>query len=101
VRVTEFAPDRLRISADATGPGWLLVSMKRYPGWTAEVDGAPAEIRRGNLAFPAVHLAAAGAHDVVFSYRPWSFRIGAALSLLALAATVLLLVRAGRVVSLP
>jgi uncharacterized membrane protein YfhO len=58
-----------------------------YPGWTAEVDGQPAEILAANYAVRAVPLAS-GAHRVVFSYRTPGLAAGAWVSGLALFSTL-------------
>jgi len=63
------------------------------PGWKATLDGAPAPLERANLAFRGV-AAPAGAHRIAMAYRPASIPLGLAVSALAAAAAVLLLVRA-------
>ena len=65
----------------------LVLSDSYYPGWTAQVDGAPSPILRANGLYRAVAIPA-GRHQVVFEYRPSSFRNGAWLS----AASALVLV---------
>jgi uncharacterized membrane protein YfhO len=70
-----------------TAPGVLVVGDTWFPGWEARVDGAPASILRANHAFRALALAE-GAHTVELAYRPVSFRLGIALSLVGLLATV-------------
>ncbi|MCE9635348.1 MAG: YfhO family protein [Planctomycetes bacterium] len=96
-RLVAAPPGRLEFDVESSGPGWLVVSTRLYPGWTYSVDGEPAETRRGNLAFPVVRVATAGRHRVTAEYAPASWRIGASVSLLALGLTLFLLVRAGRV----
>jgi uncharacterized membrane protein YfhO len=54
-----------------------------YPGWTARVDGAPAEILLADGSFRAVAVPA-GSHRVEFRYRPISVYAGAAISAAAL-----------------
>lgn len=97
VAVLVWTPQEIRLEVDATGPGRVLVSTVLYPGWTCDVDGAPGDVRRGNLAFPAVSVPSAGRHVVTLRYEPASFRTGAAVSVAALAATLLLLALGGRV----
>jgi hypothetical protein len=85
--LVEESPRRTVVAVETPRAAWLLVSQVLYPGWEAEVDGAPAELRRGNLAFPAVRVPA-GRHEVRLVYRPLSFRIGAAVSLACLGAAL-------------
>jgi hypothetical protein len=75
----EEEPTRLAIQIDTARSGCLLLADTYYPGWMAEVDGEPAQIRRANGAFRAVEVPA-GAHRVTFRYRPVSLRIGAGIS---------------------
>jgi hypothetical protein len=83
--ITEDTPDRIAVNADLEKPGWLVLRDNYFPGWKAEVDGAPARILRADYAFRAVALSA-GSHRVVFRYRPGSFYWGIGVSLAALAA---------------
>ena len=58
-----------------------------YPGWTATLDGAPAEILRADFLFRGVVLPA-GQHEVSMTYAP--ARIRAALRVAPLAWLALL-----------
>ena len=65
----------------------LGCSLAFYPGWEAEVDGRASAILPANLLFRAVRIPD-GAREVLFRYRPASWRtglLGAAASALALA----------------
>ena len=88
-------PERVEIACDAAGPRLLVLADAFYPGWRAEVDGAPVPVWRANRIFRGVAVPA-GAHRVVFVYRPLSFRIGVLLSLLSLAVAAAAGVRAIR-----
>jgi hypothetical protein len=79
-------PGRLDVRAE--GPGLLVVSEAWDPGWTAQVDGAPAEVHRVNLAQMGVVLGA-GLHHVRLGYRARG--LGAGLALAAVGALALLL----------
>lgn len=70
-----------RLTACAAGA--VVLADAWYPGWVVEVDGQPAEALRAWGFVRAVQVSE-GPHAIRWSYRPWSFRIGAALSLLAL-----------------
>ncbi len=79
-------PGRLDVRAE--GPGLLVVSEAWDPGWSAQVDGAPAPIHRVNLAQMGVVLDD-GIHRVRFRYRPRGLR--GALALAAAGAVALAL----------
>jgi hypothetical protein len=83
VRIVEARPDRVRLEAELSAPG-LVVLLDGYdPGWQASVDGAPAPVRRANVAFRAVPVPA-GRHVIEQVYRPRSALAGAVASLAAL-----------------
>ncbi len=75
VSLARPAPDRLAASVRMIDEGYLFLSESWYPGWQVLVDGEPARIERANYAFRAVRLGP-GWHELNFSYRPLSFRIG-------------------------
>jgi hypothetical protein len=90
-RVTAYEPERIVVKAAVEGAGeWLVLSEVVFPGWTASVDGRETEVARADGLFRAVWLPA-GAHEVVFRYRPRSLWLGlvfssaAAVALAALA----------------
>lgn len=89
-QVLEYRPDQMRFAVDAPAAGWLIVSEIWYPGWTATVDGAAAEIALVNGALRAVAIPA-GEVTVTMTYRPASFMVGlgaAAAGLVLLAALI-------------
>jgi hypothetical protein len=71
----ERTPVRDRFRAQASAPGWLVLSRAWYPGWVARVDGREVALERANHAFSAVALPA-GEHEVELAYEPASFCIG-------------------------
>jgi hypothetical protein len=77
--LVEHVPDRVVIDAELAQPGWVVLLEGFDPGWTGEVDGRPAPVLRGNVAFRAVAVPA-GRHRVTMVYRPRALRIGLALS---------------------
>ena len=82
VRQSEYGRGRVRLQVEAAAPGWLVLRDLYFPGWEALVDGQPAEVHVADTAFRAVRLAA-GRHEVLFLYRPDSFKIGLVVSFLA------------------
>jgi uncharacterized membrane protein YfhO len=78
------------VVAVADGPGgWLVLADVWFPGWTCTIDGRPANVYRADYLFRAVRLST-GAHDVVFTFDPPSYRWGRFISLSTLAALLLL-----------
>jgi hypothetical protein len=91
-RILELVSDRVRIEAELSAPGYLVLVDAYDPGWKATLDGGPVSVLRANVAFRAVQVPA-GRHIVQFLYRPlWLLR-GLGLSL----ATVISLVSIGLV----
>lgn len=81
-RMVEDQPQRVAVEVSSSG-GVLVLADAYYPGWRASLDGQEAPIWPANVAFRAVALPP-GDHRVEFWYDPPSFRIGLALSGLAL-----------------
>lgn len=69
------------VQINTTQPAYLLLTDMAAPGWTAEIDGQPAEIVTANYAFRAV-LVPPGQHEVWFRYAPPGWTAGLILSLL-------------------
>jgi hypothetical protein len=82
-RIMSYEPEQVRIHASLDSPGYLMLTDAYYPGWEAEVDGAPAPIERADLYFRAVYLTP-GTHEISFTYAPSSTRVGLGLSHAAL-----------------
>lgn len=79
VSFNEYSPSRIKIHANMTCDGMVVLSDTHYPGWYAEVDGRPEEIHEVDLALRGV-LVKQGAHDIQFRYRPRSAMLGAAMT---------------------
>jgi hypothetical protein len=90
--------DAIAVEARAAGPALLVVNDAFWPGWEAEIDGAPAPILPADALVRAVPFPA-GRHRLVMRYDPPEVRQGLALSGLGLALLVALAaweLRAGR-----
>jgi len=81
-RLAEDQPEKVVADITSNGPGLLVLTDLAFPGWTAQADGRPAELRVADGFFRAVPLTA-GSHRVTFRYRPLSVLIGAAISVLS------------------
>jgi hypothetical protein len=85
-----YEPNYVQIHLALTQPGWLVLTDTYYPGWKVRVDGNPGRILPADYVFRAVPLEA-GSHVVEFIYRPASFLLGLAISLV----TIVVLLLAG------
>ncbi len=82
-RVTRYQPRRVEVAVAPVRPGFLVLSDSHYPGWRVSVDGEERPLLPANHVFRAVEVGP-GDRNVVFSFEPASFRIGAAVSIAAL-----------------
>jgi hypothetical protein len=82
--VREYRPNRVVIDAESDVAGYLVLADLWYPGWECTVDGEAVPVRRANYVFRAVELPA-GRHEVVFRFKPESYRLGRWVSATALA----------------
>ena len=83
-RVNYPVPEEAVVTFDGPCPGGFLVLTDAwYPGWKAEVDGRPAEVRPGDLAFRAVAVPP-GAREVRFHFDPPEVKIGLIVTFAAL-----------------
>lgn len=89
VAVTRRSLNTLTLHVASIGENWLVVNECWDPGWTAEIDGRPAPVIPANYAFRAVRVPP-GTHTVKMWYRPLSFVLGRAISLLTLFVTLVL-----------
>jgi hypothetical protein len=95
VSVVERTPTRVRLQADLSSPGLLVLSQAMYPGWQAVVDGELTDVMEADGLLPAV-LLPTGPSEVTFRYRPASFWIGAGISAMALLASLALVLTLSR-----
>lgn len=79
--ILEYEPEMIRIKANLTHNGFLILADNYYPGWQVYVDQKPQQIYAANYISRGVALPA-GEHEVVFKYKPASIRIGFWISLL-------------------
>ncbi len=81
-QVTSYDCNEVRIKADLTAPGLLVLTDSYVPDWKVHVDGKPAELLQAYHTFRAVALPA-GEHDVTFRYESKYYKLGSYASLLA------------------
>jgi Bacterial membrane protein YfhO len=81
--ITAHPINSLAVVAEASRPAWLVISESWDHGWSATVDGRPADVLPADSAFRAVRLSP-GLHIVHFSYAPSSFTLGIVVSSVSL-----------------
>lgn len=82
-KILERSPGLYKVDVDSAGPAFLVLTESHYPGWTVEIDGAPAELLRADHLLQAVRVPA-GRHQVTFAYRSKNVSDGFVVALLAL-----------------
>ncbi|MBI4577488.1 MAG: hypothetical protein HY722_14605 [Planctomycetes bacterium] len=85
VEVLGRGASEVRLAARMEAPGHVVLAEAWYPGWTATVDAREVPVRRSFGALRSVEVGA-GAHEVVFRFRPRSLRVGLAGSVVGLLA---------------
>ena len=73
-------PDRVVLRVATEVAGLLVVADTWMPGWTAEIDGKPAPVLRGNRAQRVIPLPQPGRHEVVLSYQTPGLTLGIAVT---------------------
>ncbi len=81
--VVSSTPSHVDVLVNACAEGYAVLTDTHYPGWQAELDGAPAPLLRVDYLVRGVRVGP-GAHRLSFHYRPRSFLFGGLASLAAL-----------------
>ena len=69
VTLLSYEPNLLKYRVESNKGGLVVFSEIYYPGWTATIDGQPAEPGRVNYVLRALKVPA-GSHEVVMEFRP-------------------------------
>lgn len=91
LKTDNYSPNNISFSTNSTSSNLLYLSDNFYPGWKAFVDGTQTKIYRANYSFRAVKVPG-GKHSVVFTFDPYSLKIGLGLSLAGLLGILLFIV---------
>jgi hypothetical protein len=92
VKVESYSAKRIDLRTHSAGDGFLVATDTWYPGWEAAIDGQPARLYPTDVAFRGLRVPA-GDHRVEMRFAPKILWRSAIVSLLALAAVLLALVR--------
>ena len=89
--LSSYTPNELRYRYKAASARMAVFSEIYYPnGWSAAVDGEPVELLRSDWTLRAA-LLPAGEHELVMRFAPASYRTGSAVSAVASALLLVLL----------
>ncbi len=91
VRLTDYSPNRIAYEAQSTKGGIIVFSEIYYPGWTATIDGEPAEVGRVNYILRAINMPA-GQHKIELMFDPTSLSTTEGIAYLGYAVLILALV---------
>ena len=91
VTITSYEPNRLKYDVNTGKGGVLVFSEIYYPGWTATVDGQPAELGRANYILRAIHLQP-GKHQVELAFFPKSVSVTETVAYIAFVLLLLIVV---------
>ena len=91
VKLDSYEPNLLKYTAESPTGGVLVFSEIYYPGWTATIDGKPAELGRVNYVLRALRLDS-GKHQVVLTFDPQSVKTTESIAYTALGVLALLVV---------
>lgn len=88
-RIEDPARGRLGVRVEGSSGGWLVLHEQYAPGWRATVNGRDVPLVRADHAYRAVPIPR-GDSIVETRYAPSSFRLGALVTAIALAAAITL-----------
>ena len=88
VTLVAYEPNHLTYDVESGRGGIIVFSENYYPGWTATIDGQPAELGRVNYILRALNIAA-GKHKVELMFYPKSLQTTETIAYIALALLLL------------
>ncbi len=91
VDIKSYEPNQLTYEVNSGKGGVLVFSEIYYPGWTATIDGEPAELGRVNYILRALNVKP-GKHEVVLSFFPKSVDVTESIAYTAYAILLLVLI---------
>ncbi len=90
VKMTQYKPNNLTYEVKSSKGGVVVFSEVYYPGWTATIDGQPAELGRVDYILRALNVKP-GTHKVVLDFHPKSLKTTETVAYISYGALVLLI----------
>ena len=94
VKLVKYEPNSLQYTIDSKKGGVVVFAEIYYPGWTATIDGQPAELGRVNYILRALNVKA-GKHTVVLDFHPTSISTTETIAYIAIVILLLAIAGAG------
>ena len=94
VRLVKYEPNNLQYTIESKKGGVVVFAEIYYPGWTATIDGQPAELGRVNYILRALNVKA-GKHTVVLDFHPTSISTTETIAYIAIVILLLAIIGAG------
>ena len=94
VKLDKYEPNNLQYTVNSKNGGVVVFSEIYYPGWTATIDGQPAELGRVNYILRAVSVKP-GKHTVVLDFHPTSISTTETIAYIAIVILFLAIAGAG------
>ncbi len=93
IRQTALTADEVTYEADSKKGGLVVFSEIYYPGWTATIDGEPADIGRADYVLRAMYVPA-GKHTIHMEFHPESVSRTELVANISFAALILIIAAA-------
>ena len=94
VKLVKYEPNNLQYTIESKKGGVVVFAEIYYPGWTATIDGQPAELGRVNYILRALNVKA-GKHTVVLDFHPTSISTTETIAYIAIVILILAIIGAG------
>ena len=94
VKLVKYEPNNLQYTIDSKNGGVVVFAEIYYPGWTATIDGQPAELGRVNYILRALNVKA-GKHTVVLDFHPTSISTTETIAYIAIVILLLAIIGVG------
>ena len=94
VKLVKYEPNNLQYTIESKKGGVVVFAEIYYPGWTATIDGQPAELGRVNYILRALNVKA-GKHTVVLDFDPTSISTTETIAYIAIVILLLAIIGAG------
>lgn len=82
IRLSGYHETSMQFEYMGDKPGWVVIPVRSYPGWSARVDGKEVKPSLFKGVLPAVHVS--GGDRIDFSYRPSRYLLPALVSVFGL-----------------